>query len=160
VSRTLVIAEVDPRGAEAMLLLRDAALEARALYPELFAPDVPMPTNWPRQDRAPYLVARLDGVPVGCGALQPIDRQAAEVRRMFVHRDHRRSGIARALLAELERRAVALRYTMLRLETGHRQAAAMALYESSGFRRIPAFGRHLHDPTSVCFEKPLGADPG
>ena len=46
---TLVIEEVDPQGPEAMSLLREAALEARSLYPELIAPGAPMPTNPPRQ---------------------------------------------------------------------------------------------------------------
>jgi putative acetyltransferase len=160
VDETLVIVEVDPRGADATLLLREAALEARALYPELFAAAAPMPTNPPRHERAPYLVACLDGEPVGCGALQPIDEHTAEVRRMYVLRGHRRSGIARALLAELERRAAPLDYTVLRLETGYRQAAAMALYESFGFRRIPPFGQHIGDPTSVCYEKQVGAGTG
>src|SRR2546430_15426810 len=41
VSRTLVIEEVDPQGPEAMSLLREAALEARSLYPELIAPGAP-----------------------------------------------------------------------------------------------------------------------
>lgn len=36
------------------------------------------------------------------------------------------------------------------------QAAAMALYQAFGFRRIPPFGAYESDPTSVCFELPIG----
>jgi GNAT superfamily N-acetyltransferase len=147
------ITAADPQGADALALLREAALEARALYPELIGADASMPTNPPLQDRAAYLVAYQAGVPVGCGALRPIDTDTAEVRRMYVLRSHRRYGIARALLVELEQAAAALHYAVLRLETGYRQTAAMALYESFGFHRIPAFGEHASDPTSVCFEK-------
>jgi hypothetical protein len=51
-----------------MSLLREAALEARSLYPELIAPGAPMPANPPQQARAAYFVAFLAGTPVGCGA--------------------------------------------------------------------------------------------
>jgi putative acetyltransferase len=154
-SGKLVVAPVDPQGPDAMLLLREAALEARALYPDLIAPDAPMPTNTPLQDRAAYFVAYIDSTSAGCAAFRPIDGKAAEVRRMFVLQSHRRHGIARALLVHLEKAATALHYSVLRLETGYRQAAAMALYESFGFRRIPPFGEYRDDPTSVCYEKPL-----
>jgi len=114
-----------------------------------------MPTNPPRQERAAYFVAFLAGTPVGCGALRPLNGATAEVRRMYVLQAYRRSGVARALLAHLQRTASALHYTVLRIETGNRQLSAMALYESSGFRRIAPFGEHANDPTSVCYEKRL-----
>src|SRR2546426_7702963 len=101
VSETLVIEEVDPQGPEAMSLLREAAMEARSLYPELIAPGAPMPANPPRQERAAYFVAFLAGTPVGCGALRPLNEATAEVRRMYVLQPYRRSGVARALLAHL-----------------------------------------------------------
>jgi GNAT superfamily N-acetyltransferase len=138
-----------------MGLLREAAIEARALYPELIRPNAPMPTNAPPQERAEYLAAFLGQLPIGCAALGPLDRDTAEVRRMYVLKSHRRCGVARALLEHLERAASALHYTALRLETGNRQLPAMALYESFGFRRIAPFGVHAGDPTSVCYEKPL-----
>ena len=154
-SGTLVIEEVDPQGPEAMSLLREAALEARSLYPELIGPGAPMPTNPPRQERAAYFVAFLAGTPVGCGALRPLNGSTAEVRRVYVLQAYRRSGVARALLAHLHRTASALHYTVLRIETGNRQLSAMALYESFGFQRIAPFGEHADDPTSVCYEKRL-----
>ena len=156
---TLRIEPVDPQGAAAMALLREAALEARALYPELFTPDSPMPCNEPPAPRSIYLVAFDGEAPVGCGALRPLDEATAEVRRMYVLREARRGGIAAALLARLEAVARALGYDALRLETGFRQQAAMALYESHGFRRIPPFGPYADDPASVCFEKRLAAQP-
>ena len=154
-SGTLVIEEVDPQGPEAMSLLREAALEARSLYPELIGPGAPMPTNPPRQERAAYFVAFLAGTPVGCGALRPLNGATAEVRRMYVLQAHRRSGVARALLAHLQRAASDLHYAVLRIETGNRQLSAMELYESFGFQRIAPFGEHANDPTSVCYEKRL-----
>ena len=76
---------------------------------------------------------------------------------MFVSRAARRQGAARAILRELEARATQFGYAVLRLETGDRQLPAMALYENCGFRRIAPFGEYENDPTSVCYEKAIGA---
>ncbi len=150
-----LIAEADPQGAVVLALLRQAAIEARAMYPELHAKDAPWPSNGPTPPRGIYLVATLDGLAVGMAAHRPMNRFASEVRRMYVHRDFRRRGIALALLAQLESHARAHGFTHLRLETGNRQAPAMRLYASCGFLRIAPFGSHASDPTSVCCEKPL-----
>lgn len=154
----ILIREVDPQGAEALALLHEAALDARALYPELHDPTSPGPGNAPTPARGVYLLAWIDGVPLASGALRPLDEQTAELRRLYVLRTARRRGLARAMLAALESRARALGYLRLRLETGCRQQPAIALYEASGFVRIPPFGPYVDDPTSVCFEK--GLEPG
>lgn len=149
------VESVDPQGADALALLREAAVEARALYPELVTPNAPWPTNAPTPERGTYLIAYADGQPVASGAFRPLEPLVAEVRRMFVTRSARRRGLAKIVLQELESQAREFSYTVLRLETGVRQLPAMALYESCGFRRIPPFGEYISDPTSVCFEKQL-----
>jgi GNAT superfamily N-acetyltransferase len=147
----LHIVDTDPQGEAALALLREAAIDARALYPELNKPDAPWPTNPPLPERGVYVLAYAGETAVACGALRPLDQDTAEVRRMYVHRDHRRGGIAREVLVHLAQRAKALGYRRLVLETGYRQEPAMRLYESFGFIRIPAFGEYADDPTSVCF---------
>ena len=149
----LRIVPADPQGEDALALLREAAIEARALYPELHAGDAPWPTNPPTPPGGITLVAYDDGRACGCGALRPIDGQAVELRRMFVRRDQRRTGVARAILQALEVEARRLGYAVMRLETGVRQHAAVALYDAFGFARIPPFGEHVGDPLAVCFEK-------
>jgi GNAT superfamily N-acetyltransferase len=156
---TLSFEAVDPQHPEALRLLADAASEVRAMYPALTTPDAPPPGNDPAVARSTYLLAREGSQSVGCGALRPIEPDVAEVRRMYVSPSHRRQGVARALLAQLEKRAVKLGYEVLRLETGNRQTGAMALYEACGFKRIPAFGPYANDPTSVCFEKWMTPPP-
>ena len=143
---------VDPQSEVALALLREAAVDARALYPELHSPESPLPSNPSLSQGGVYVVAYHDGLPVACGALWPLDETTAEVRRMYVHRDHRRKGFGRDVLVHLMREAVRFGYKTLRLETGFRQLPAMALYEQYGFRRIPPFDAYASDPTSVCYE--------
>jgi putative acetyltransferase len=151
----LQIEAVDPQHPQALALLAEAALEARALYPELFGADAPAPSNPPLRLREVYLLAWREGRAIGCGALRQHDAFTGELRRMFVTSATRRDGVARALLARLESAAGELGFRQLVLETGKRQQPAIALYRSSGWRRIPAYGPYVGDPMSVCFGKAL-----
>jgi GNAT superfamily N-acetyltransferase len=72
---------------------------------------------------------------------------------MYVLRQARRTGIARAILVRLEEEACRFGYETLLIETGNRQHPAMSFYESYGFTRIPPFGPYVNDPTSVCYSK-------
>lgn len=102
-----------------------------------------------------FLVARWDGEPVGCGAIKRLDTSTGEVKRMYVAPDGRKRGIGRAMLARLEDEARRLGYAALQLETGAPQPEAVALYESTGWTRIPPYGRYAADPRSMCFRKEL-----
>ena len=57
------------------------------------------------------------------------------------------------MLEALEDEARALGYSLVRLETGKLQAAAIGFYISAGFGPIPRYGPFADDPKSVCFEK-------
>lgn len=151
----LRIERVDPQGQTALALLEEAALDARILYPELHPAGSPPATNAPLSDCGAYVVGYLGALPVASGALHPLSDVIAEVKRVYVHREHRRRGYGRAIVARLIEEARALGYALLRLETGHKQDAAMLLYEQMGFRRIPRFGPYVDDPTSICFELEL-----
>jgi GNAT superfamily N-acetyltransferase len=61
-------------------------------------------------------------------------RPLGEVKRMWVHPERRRRGLAGRVLALLEARAAALGYTGLELTTGARQPEAVALYLRHGWR--------------------------
>jgi GNAT superfamily N-acetyltransferase len=86
-----------------------------------------------------WLVAYLDGSAVGCGGLQALDHETAEVRRVFLRARSRGRGVGRLLLAELERRAHELGYQRVRLTTGDRQPEAMRLFQSAGYTEVPPF---------------------
>jgi putative acetyltransferase len=145
----------DPLHPDSVPLLQEAAAEARALYPKLFAEHLPPPSNPPLRAREVYVVARRAGNVVGCGALKRIDDTTAELHRMLVTAPLRRQGVGRALVKELEQQAVRLGYQTLLLETGRRQRAAMALYAACGWKRTQAFGPYVGDGESVCYGKNL-----
>ena len=105
-----------------------------------------------------FLVARLNGEAVGCGALKPFDGEpcVAEIKRMYTAPEARRQGVSRGVLARLEARGAALGYRRLKLETGLAQPEALALYEAQGWERIAPYGRFRDHPESVCFAKDVG----
>jgi putative acetyltransferase len=148
----LTIDTDDPAGETARRLIDELCTELSERYG---APPSPFSHSEAKAARTTFLVARLSGRPIGCGALRPIDDAMAEVKRMYVVPTARRKGIARRILVALERRAVDFGYRTIRLETGIRQPEAQRLYESLGYQRIAAFGPYADNPTSVCYEKSL-----
>lgn len=102
-----------------------------------------------------FVLARLDGEPVGCGGISRFDSSTGEIRRMYVSPAARGQGVAQALLAELLSGARALGYGRVRLETGNAQLPAIRLYERAGFEQIPCWGPYATDERSLCFELAL-----
>ena len=88
-----------------------------------------------------FFLARLRGAVVGCGGVA-IFSDFAEVKRMYVRDVARGQGVADAILARIEGEVRGAGLSLLRLETGEHQAAAMQLYARAGFRRCSAFGAY------------------
>ncbi|MBK8158301.1 MAG: GNAT family N-acetyltransferase [Rhodospirillaceae bacterium] len=103
-----------------------------------------------------FFVARVDGAMRGIAAIL---RQSGygEIKRMFVDPTARGLKLGSRLLAALEADARAVGLHCLRLETGIRQAEAIALYRSAGFYGIEPFGAYQADPNSLFMEKALAA---
>ena len=74
---------------------------------------------------------------------------------MYVTPGARGLGIARRMLAHLEADAAAHGAEVAILETGLAQPEAIALYESSGYTPIPAFGYYKDAPLSRCYARRL-----
>ena len=110
-----------------------------------------------------FTIGYVEGDPVTCGGWrvrdaepgEPLRDGDVEIKRMFVRESHRRLGYARAVLAELERTAVAAGRRRAVLETGTRQPEAIALYTSAGYRPSARFGYYREAPGCRCFAKPL-----
>jgi putative acetyltransferase len=101
------------------------------------------------------VVAYQQGLPIACGAMKPFSATEAEVKRMFVHPDHRKQGIAAKVLNELEHWATELGFSSCVLETGKKQPEAIALYQKVGYRITPNYGQYIGVDNSVCMIKLL-----
>ncbi len=104
-----------------------------------------------------FLIARLDGAPLGCGALKFHPGEPAELKRMWVAREARGLGLGRRLLGELERRARDAGATAVRLETNRALTEAIQLYRASGYREVAAFNSEPY--AHHWFEKALSPPP-
>ena len=153
-STEVVIAAESPRCDDAAVLIAELDRDLLARYPQASVHGID-----PAAVEASgfFLIARLAGRAVGCGALRPLAPGVGEVKRMFVRPEARRRGIARRVLDRLEQMARERGIAALRLETGTRQPEAIALYEAAGYRRIPCFGEYAEDPFSLCYEKHFDA---
>lgn len=90
---------------------------------------------------------------VGCGAFKKFDEHTAEIKRMFVHPNHRNKGIAKFVLTELELWANDLGFTSFILETSPKLTSAIAMYEKTGYQLIPNYGQYIGVENSICMKK-------
>ena len=77
-----------------------------------------------------------EGVPAGCACTRTLGRETAELKRMFVQPRHRRRGIGAALVRESLRRAAAMGFAEMRLDSAGFMSGAQRLYRSLGFAEI------------------------
>jgi GNAT superfamily N-acetyltransferase len=120
-------------------LLREFGAELESRYGPL-DPSAPLgPTATPDELAAPY-------------------GTTAEIKRMYVRPAGRGHGVARALLAALERAASDLGHRRVRLDTGPKQPDARHIYRTSGYREIADYnGNPL---AAHWFEKDLDGGAG
>ena len=152
-SEVIITAE-RPDQEDSQLLLASLRAELAEKYPDELRGFSPSPDELMIAG-AVFLVARQNGKAVGCGAIRPLEPGVAEVKRMFVVTGARGHGIGRAVLQKLELLAGEMGYSTIRLETGLKQPAAIALYETAGYKPYPCYGPYATNPLSVCFQKRL-----
>jgi len=113
-----------------------------------------------------FFVGYVDGLPVAMGGwrfrsdviafgrLRP-----AEIKRMYVASNARRTGLATQILDHLESTASDAGADLMVLETGIEQPEAIALYLLSGYEPVVAFGHYKWSERSRYYGKPLGVPP-
>lgn len=77
----------------------------------------------------------------------------AELKRIWTHEAHRRRGLARVVLAELEERAAAAGYPRIYLTTGPKQPEAVGLYLAAGYTPLFEPAAYPGDLVPHAFEK-------
>jgi GNAT superfamily N-acetyltransferase len=141
---------------DAARLIASLNAELKAIFPEPGATHFSLTGAQVEAGDGAFVVAYLNDVAVGCGAVRRLDGATAEFKLMYVDPSVRGRGIGRALVEALEREARLLGMTNVALETGMRLTLAIKLYEAMGYTHIPLFGEYLLSPnTSLCFGKSL-----
>lgn len=102
-----------------------------------------------------FLVAYLAGEPVGCGGWRSHGADTAELKRMYTAPAARGRGVARTVLAAVERSAREQGRKRVVLECGDKQPEAIAMYSSAGYERIPNFGFYKDAEGCVSFGRTL-----
>lgn len=92
---------------------------------------------------------------VACGAFKEYDAETIELKRMFVLPEHRKQGLARMIIQQLEELARSKGYQYAVLETGVKQHEAIGLYRSIGFEVIDNYGPYVGNSNSICMRKSL-----
>ena len=100
-----------------------------------------------------FVVARLDGAPVGCGMLRRDGDAIGEIKRMWVSPKLRGVGLAGRLLRRLERQAREFGWARVRLDTNRVLAEAQAMYRKAGYREIARYNDNPY--ADFWFEKKL-----
>jgi DNA-binding MarR family transcriptional regulator len=122
------IAEEDQQSADAQYCLREYYKELDARFEGGFDVTTSLPT-----DDATFIVARLRGEPVGCGAIK---LHESYIKRMWVAPQARGLGLGRRLLRELEQRSET---GLARLETNKALTEAIELYRAAGYVEVEPF---------------------
>jgi putative acetyltransferase len=143
----------DPGSSEVIRLIEQLDSYLEGLYP----PECNhlMPIESLRQPNVTFLVARVDGRAVGCGAFVKHEAGYAELKRMFVMQDFRSLGLGRQILERLEGLIASNGLKVIRLETGVSQFPAIGLYQRFGYQVRGPFGDYPNDPLSIFMEKTL-----
>jgi DNA-binding MarR family transcriptional regulator/GNAT superfamily N-acetyltransferase len=151
----VVVQRESPTSPDAELCLAEYFAELAARFELGFDPgkggevseaEMTPPAGW-------FFLARLDGRPVGCGALRRLGGSVGEVKRMWTAPDARGLGVAKRVLTTIEATAREAGLTTLRLDTNRTLKEAQALYRKLGFVEIERYGDNPY--ADHWFEKRL-----
>jgi len=101
-----------------------------------------------------FVLALAGGETIACGGLRHMIEGTAEIKHMWVDPQWRGQGVARELLATLERTAADLGYRQARLDTSVHLPEAVALYRSSGWQETEPYNDNPY--AGHWFVKELG----
>ena len=91
--------------------------------------------------------------PIGCGCWKAVDKETAEVKRIYVEPEYRRRGVASTIIELLESHIMASGYSKALLETARTTNDSKSLYLSLGYKEIPYYGSPAGAENCRCFLK-------
>lgn len=148
----ICIADEDPGAADAALLMRELSVALALITGDSGAAS--FNADDVRGAGGCFVLARdAAGRALGCGALRPLQPGVAELKRMYARPETQ--GVGSALVAHLERRAAAMGYRELWLETRLVNTRATQFYLRHGYRRIDNFGKYAGQAAAGCYAKVL-----
>lgn len=146
------VEKADPRSAESQFLITKLSAELAAITGDSGKSNFTMDSL--DGERSLWVLARTDkGEAVGCGAIRPLTRDIAELKRMFSDRSS--PAIGNALLTFLEKSALNRGYSQIWLETRSVNHKAVSFYQRKGYERIENYGPYINREEAVCFAKIL-----
>ncbi len=123
----LSLRPVRPADRERVLEIAAGVWDGNDYLPDVF-------DAWAADPGATFQAAEADGVVVGVQRLRPIARRIVFYEGLRVAREHRRQGVARAMLRQAVSEARSLGFAEMRLYTGSSEAGR--LFHSEGFRLL------------------------
>lgn len=91
------------------------------------------------------LLALSEGQVAGCVAYRDLHDGSCEMKRMFVRDRFQGQGLGRALCRSVMDEAAADGLSIMRLDTGRLNSAAIAMYRQMGFRPCPPYRPYPDD---------------
>lgn len=88
------------------------------------------------------LLAKRGDHVLGCIALKSLEPRVAEIKRLFVRPQARKTGVGQALVAAAIACARQLGYGEIKLDTLPEMEGAIALYRRNGFVPVAPYGSH------------------
>ncbi len=140
--------DVSVTDARAHALLQHYFAHRAATFPPeqgTYVTTLPTPAQFVAPHGAFVIAEDENGESLGCGGVRRIQRDAGtllvrfEVKHVWVEPASRGTGLGRALLLELERRATEMGAQELVLDTNDSLEAAGGLYRSSGYEHIEPY---------------------
>ncbi len=133
---------VEPAGsADAQACIRQYLAELAQRFDTGYDPASAAPAGAEQFDppKGWFVVARLDGRPVGCGGLKQPEPGVGEIKRLWTDPAARGLGIGRRVLDRLEDIARSQGMRSVRLDTNRALHEAQALYLAAGYEEVARF---------------------
>ncbi|MFD4672152.1 GNAT family N-acetyltransferase [Lentzea sp. NPDC058450] len=130
---TLEVRRVRQSDPVAAPLVAELTYEYTTRYGPSGAQEMQRPADVFEPPNGQFLLLVEAGQAVAGGAFMRYDDETAEMKRIWTHSAHRRRGLARRVLLELEAEARTFGYSRIYLTTGPRQPEAKGLYLATGY---------------------------